>query len=75
MGRKHQDPQLHKKKQRKTERNSSAALFLLRATQLGLTMEDLNNVSYGMVMDMYFEYANDKEDYDEIASQEDMNNF
>lgn len=38
-------------------------------------MEDLNNVSYGMVMDMYFEYANDKEDYDEIASQEDMNNF
>jgi hypothetical protein len=38
-------------------------------------MTDLNEISVGMVMDMYCEASNDKENYDEIASQEDMNNF
>lgn len=60
---------------RKTDRDWSSALFLLRAVQLGLSIQDLNHVSIGMVLDMYSEYANDKEEYIEYADQEDMDNF
>ena len=60
---------------RKTEREWSSALFILRAIQLGLSISDLYNISFGMVMDMYIESANDHEEYEEIATQEDMDNF
>lgn len=60
---------------RKTDREWSTALFLLRATQLGLTMKDLDSITFGMVLDMYTEMANDHEGYEEIATQEDMDNF
>lgn len=60
---------------RKTDREWSSALFLLRAVQLGLSIHDLNDISIGMVLDMYAEYANDKEEYVEYADQEDMDNF
>lgn len=64
-----------KKKLKKTEREWTAALFLLRAVQLGLTMKDLNEVTVGMVLDMYVEMSNDHVKYAELATQEDMNNF
>jgi len=60
---------------RKTDRDWSTALFLLRAVQLGLSMSDLNDISFGMVMDMYAEMSNDSIEYKEIATQEDMDNF
>lgn len=66
---------LIKKKLKKTEREWTAALFLLRAVQLGLTMRDLNEVTVGMVFDMYAEMSNDHVEYAEIATQEDMDNF
>lgn len=50
-------------------------MFLLRAVQLGLTMKDLDEVTVGMVMDMYREVSNDHEKYDELATQEDMDRF
>ena len=50
-------------------------MFLLRAVQLGLSMEDLNSISFGMVLDMFSEVSNDGVEYKEIATQEDMNNF
>ena len=70
-----EDAEQHKKKQRKTEREWTAALFLLRAAQLGLTMRDLDVITVGMVIDMYAESANDHEEYEELATQEDMDNF
>lgn len=38
-------------------------------------MQDLDSITVGMVLDMYSESANDKVEYDEIATQEDMDNF
>lgn len=69
------NPRNHKKKLKKTERKWTAALFLLRAVQLGLSMKDLDEVTVGMIYDMFYEMSNDKEEYDEIATQEDMDNF
>ena len=64
-----------KKKLKKTEREWTAALFLLRSVQLGLSMKDLEEVTVGLVLDMFVEMSNDHQKYDEIATQEDMNNF
>ena len=69
------DDQFVKKKLKKTEREWTAALFLLRAVQLGLTMKDLDEITVGMVLDMYVEMSNDHEKYAEIATQEDLNTF
>ncbi len=75
MERESSDDKFVKKKLKKTEREWTAALFLLRAVQLGLTMKDLNEVTVGMVLDMYVEMSNDHVKYAELATQEDMNNF
>lgn len=64
-----------KKKMRQIDREQSAALFLLRATQLGLSMSDLDLMTVGMVQDLYIERANDECEYSEIATQSDFDNF
>jgi len=38
-------------------------------------MKDLDEVTVGMIYDMFYEMSNDREEYDEIATQEDMDNF
>jgi hypothetical protein len=38
-------------------------------------MQDLDFITVGMVIDMYSESANDHEEYEELATQEDMDNF
>lgn len=53
----------------------STALYLLRATQLGLRISDLNVLDYGMVIDMMTESSNDNEKYQEVASQSDFDKF
>ena len=50
-------------------------LFMLRAVQLGISIADLDLLTIGLVVDMYTESANDQEDYDLVASQEDMDKF
>lgn len=50
-------------------------MFLLRATQAGLTIEDLDYLSYGTVVDMITESANDYEEYDVLPTQEDFDRF
>ena len=50
-------------------------LFLLRCLQIGLSLRDLDLVTIGMVNDMYAESRNDDYKYQELASQEDMDNF
>lgn len=53
----------------------TTALFLLRCTEVGLSMNDLDELSVGMVNDMFVEKSNDNYDWKEIASQEDFDKF
>lgn len=53
----------------------STALFLLRCVELGLSMEDLDDLSIGMVNDMFIEKANDSYDWKEVADQSDFDRF
>ena len=42
---------------------------------MGLTQEDLDLLTIGMVNDMLTERANDGADYDELPTQEDFDRF
>lgn len=48
---------------------------MLRAVQLGISIADLDLLTIGLVIDMYTESANDHQNYDEMATQEDMDRF
>lgn len=48
---------------------------MLRAFQLGLRIEDLENLEVGMIQDMIIESSNDHCEYDYVASQKDFDNF
>ncbi len=50
-------------------------LFLLRCVQMGLSMEDLEHLSIGLVNDMFIESRNDDFNYKEVAGQEDFDSF
>ena len=45
---------------------------MLRCSELGLSREDLDEMSMGMVYDMLIESANDREQYNIKATQEDI---
>lgn len=53
----------------------TTALFLLRCLEIGLSMQDLDLVTAGMVMDMATEKANDDYEWTEVATQEDFDRF
>ena len=50
-------------------------LVLLRCVQLGLSMTDLEQLSIGLINDMYAESRNDDCKYAQIATQEDFDRF
>jgi hypothetical protein len=50
-------------------------LFMLRASQLGLSTTDLDNLEYGTIVDMMTEASNDSCEYRQIASQDDFDRF
>ena len=50
-------------------------LFYLRCKELGLSVEDLENMDYGLVEDMLTERGNDEYKYPYKATQEDFDNF
>lgn len=64
-----------KKKGKLINREYNTALYLLRCVQLGLTYEDMEHLTYGMVEDMFIERENDDFDYDIIATQSDFDRF
>lgn len=45
---------------------------MLRCAELGLSREDLDDMTMGMVYDMLIERCNDQEKYVEIADQDDI---
>ena len=56
-----------KKKTQITTRKSSGAIFMLRCAELGLSYDDLQDMTIGMIYDMCTERANDGAEYDIIA--------
>lgn len=53
----------------------TTALFLLRCTEVGLSMSDLDDLTVGMVNDMFVEKSNDNYEWKELATQEDFDRF
>lgn len=64
-----------KKLTRPTDRETNTAVFLLRAYQLGISLDDLNRLSYGMVCDLITEASNDHAEYTQLATQADFDKF
>ena len=50
-------------------------LFLLRCLQIGLSINDLDLLTEGMVIDMATERGNDEAEWDELPTQEDFDRF
>ena len=48
---------------------------MLRAIQLGLSLNELDELEEGFVLDMIIESANDQEPYRRVASQSDFDSF
>lgn len=53
----------------------TTALFLLRAVQMGLRLDDLDGMEYGTVVDMMIETGNDSHKWRVVATQEDFDRF
>lgn len=53
----------------------TTALFLLRCSEVGLSMADLDELTVGMVNDMFVEKSNDNYDWKELANQDDFDRF
>lgn len=60
---------------RATVREETGATFMLLCAELGLSREDLADMTMGMVYDMLIERANDHEQYSIRATQEDFDRF
>ena len=63
------------KKLRKTERELTTPLFLLRCMEVGISIPDLDLLTIGLVMDIWTKKGNDGMDYAYTASQEDFDAF
>lgn len=50
-------------------------MFLLRAVQIGLKIDDLDGLGYGTVIDMMTENSNDDCEYKQVATQEDFDRW
>lgn len=50
-------------------------VFLLRAFQMGLTLNDLDSLEYGTIIDMMTESGNDFCEYKQLAGQDDFDRF
>lgn len=75
MGAERADHGGSKKKPRKSEREMTTALFMLRCVQLGLSIQELDLLTIGMVEEMMIENQNDSYPYKQLASQSDMDKF
>lgn len=53
----------------------TTGLFLLRCFQKGLTTADLEQLTVGMIYDIFTESANDDYNYATLATQEDVDRF
>lgn len=50
-------------------------LFLLRCVEVRISIQDLDLLTIGIVLDMWTEKANDDMKYEQVAQQEDFDKF
>lgn len=50
-------------------------LFLLRSVEIGISIQDLDLLTVGLVIDMWTERANDGVKYNRVATQEDFDKW
>ncbi len=50
-------------------------LFLLRCLEVGLSIRDLDDLTIGLVLDIWTEKGNDSVTYRQVATQEDFDKF
>ena len=53
----------------------NTGLFMLRCKELGFSVAELEEVDFGLVLDMLTEKGNDEHQYPYKASQNDFNKF
>lgn len=53
----------------------TVGLYLLRVFQNGMTMNDIDQMTVGMVLDIFTESANDQYDWKPLATQKDFDAF
>lgn len=53
----------------------TTGLFMLRCKELGLSVADLDEIEYGLVLDMMIEQQNDEHKYPYKATQDDFDRF
>lgn len=58
-----------------TTREINTMTYLLRCKQMGLSLEELDCLNYGMVWDMLTEEANDHCEYAIVAGQKEFHEF
>lgn len=49
----------------------TSALLVLRAKQVGFTLDEIDNLSWGQVMDVIIESANDNYKYPKLGNKSD----
>lgn len=64
-----------KKKLSRSSREMTTPLFLLRCTEIGISISDLDLLTIGLVLDMWTEKGNDGATYQKVATQEDFDKF
>jgi len=50
-------------------------LFLLRCFEIGIGLKDMDDLTIGLVLDIWTERGNDSVKYKRLASQEDFDRF
>lgn len=60
---------------RPSSRPGSAALVVLRLLQCGFSLRDLDEITLGAAFDVLNEKINDSVEWDEEATQEDIDKF
>ena len=53
----------------------TTALFLLRSVESGISIQDMDLLTVGMVLDIFVEKSNDSYKYPKMATQEDMDKW
>jgi len=53
----------------------NTGIFMLRCKELGLSLDELELIEYGMVQDMLIEKSNDQYEYPYKATQKDFDRF
>ena len=60
---------------KKTSREMTTVLFLLRSVEIGISVGDLDLLTIGMVLDMWTEKDNDDVKYQRVAGQSEFDRF